>query len=410
MVKYGKIVIMQMFDFTTVLDRKGHDALAYDNIPESFKNIEIPTGTDIIPMWVADMSFKCCPAILEAVKNRLKMPNFGYFNLSETYYERIISWHEKYKDGFGITKESLGYENGVLGGVATAICTFTQPGESVLVHSPTYCGFISVFRDTGRNIITSNLYMDKDNIWRMDYEDMDRKIKENNIRLAIFCSPHNPTGRVWERSEIEKAMEIYRENNCTVISDEIWSDIIMPGYKHIPTQNISEDAKNRTIAFYAPSKTFSIAGLIGSYHVVFNKNLKNRLEEKSRMTHYNDCNVLSMHALTGAYSEAGRMWTDQMIDTVNKNIEFAIGWFRNHTPEIKVMRSQGTYMLFVLLEPWCKAHNVSVRKIQERAIKAGVIWQSGSDFFVPDAVRMNLALPFSQLEKAFGRLETVFTF
>ncbi len=399
---------MKIHDFDTALKRKGCDALAYDKVPDSFKNVAIPSETEIIPMWVADMSFKCCPSVLEAVKKRLEMPNFGYFNLSEKYYESILSWHGKYKNAPYITKESLGYENGVLGGVATAMCALTAPGESVLVHSPTYCGFISVFNDTGRKIVTSSLMMDKNNIWRMDYDDMDRKIKENNIHLAIFCSPHNPTGRVWEKTEIEKAMEIYRENRCIVIADEIWSDIIMPAYSHTPTQSISEDAKNRTIAFYAPSKTFSIAGLIGSYHVIFNKELKEKIESKSRMTHYNDCNVLSMHALTGAYSEEGRIWVNEMIETVNGNIEYAVEWFRKHTPEIRVMKSQGTYMLFVLLKPWCDAHKISVKEIQEKAVKLGVIWQSGADFFVPDAVRMNLALPFSQLKKAFGRLEEVF--
>ena len=141
--------------------------------------------------------------------------------------------------------------------------------------------------------------MDKEGIWRMDFEDMEEKIKANKIHAAIFCSPHNPTGRVWERWEIEKAMEIYKKYDVTVISDEIWSDIILFGNHHIPTQSVSEDAKNRTIALYAPSKTFNLAGLIGSYHIIYNKRLKERVVKESSLGHYNSMNVLSMHALMG---------------------------------------------------------------------------------------------------------------
>jgi hypothetical protein len=153
----------------------------------------------------------------------------------------------------------------------------TAPGEEILLHAPTYVGFTHVLENTGRNAVHSDLIRDEQGVWRMDYEDMDRKLKEHKIHLAIFCSPHNPTGRVWERWEIERAMEIYAKNDCVVISDEIWSDIIMPGFRHIPTQSVSEDAKQRSIAFYAPSKTFSLAGLIGSYHVVYNDRLRDRL-------------------------------------------------------------------------------------------------------------------------------------
>lgn len=139
----------------------------------------------------------------------------------------------------------------------------------------------------------------------MDYDDMDKKLKENHIHVAVFCSPHNPCGRVWEREEIEKAMEIYKKNDCIVISDEIWSDLILEGYHHIPTQSVNEDARNRTIAVYAPSKTFNLAGLIGSYHIIYNSCLRDRVKANSRKSHYNSMNVLSMHALIGAYKPEG---------------------------------------------------------------------------------------------------------
>ena len=263
------------YDFTTILDRKGKDYLAADVIP--FENVSVEEGFSTIPMWVADMSFPTAPFIIEAMQERMKMPNFGYFHPGREYYDSIISWHRDRKNVSDLKEENIGYENGVLGGVRSAITAFSSPGEAVLVHSPTYIGFTGTLTSLGRKIVHSALKRDEAGIWRMDFDDMDRKIRENQIHLAIFCSPHNPSGRVWERWEVEKAMEVYRANDCLVISDEIWSDILAPGQTHVPTQSVSDDAKNRTIAFYAPSKTFSLAGLVGSYHVVYNYLLRDRV-------------------------------------------------------------------------------------------------------------------------------------
>ena len=179
----------------------------------------------------------------------------------------------------------------------------------------------------------------------MDYEDMDAKLKANNIHVAVFCSPHNPTGRVWERWEIEEAMEVYKNNECVVIADEIWSDLILKGSRHIPTQSISPDARNRTIAFYAPSKTFNLAGLVGSYHIVFNRMLRDRLEAKSRKSHYNTMNVLSMHALIGAYEAEGYTWVNELCQVLSENVEYAVNHIRDYYRGINVSKPQGTYML-----------------------------------------------------------------
>jgi cystathionine beta-lyase len=239
----------------------------------------------------------------------------------------------------------------------------------------------------------------------MDYEDMDRKLKENRIHLAIFCSPHNPCGRVWERTEIEKAMEVYAANDCIVISDEIWSDIIMPGHTHIPTQSVSEDAKMRTVAFYAPSKTFSLAGLVGSYHVIYNPLLRDRVRAEGHATRYNEMNVLSMHALMGAYSEEGNRWTDEMISVIDSNLRYACSFIEENFPGVQVMLPQGTYMLYLDCTAWCEEHGVSIYELQRRGVRKGVIWQNGEAFFRKNTIRMNLALPFSMEEEAFRRLK-----
>ena len=390
------------YDFTTVLDRAGHDIIAADLIP--FPGVTVEEGFSTIPMWVADMSFPTAPCILEALEERIRFPNFGYFREPEAYYQAILDWHRDRKGVTDLKKEHIGYENGVLGGVSTAIRMLTAPGEEILLHAPTYIGFTHVLESTGRKAVHSDLVRDAQGVWRMDYEDMDRKLREHRIHLAIFCSPHNPTGRVWERWEIEKAMEVYAANDCIVLSDEIWSDIIMPGCTHICTQSVSEDAKARTIAYYAPSKTFSLAGLIGSYHVVYNERLRHRLRRESDQTHYNSQNVLSMAALLGAYTGGGA-WVDEMCAVIDKNHRYACDFIRENFPGVKVMRPQGTYMLFLDCGDWCREHGVPIGELLARGVRAGVIWQNGESFFWPDSIRMNLALPLSLLREAMDRLK-----
>ena len=390
------------YDFTTVLDRRGRDSIAADVIPW---DVQVDEGFDAIPMWIADMAFPVAPPVLDAMRRRLDFPSLGYYAMSEEYFDSILSWQRRRHGVEGLGREHIGYENGVLGGVAAAVQAFTAPGEKILVHSPTYVGFTHTVENLGRVLVHSPLRRDAEGVWRMDFADMEAKIEEHHIHLAIFCSPHNPAGRVWEREELEQVMALFQKHSCLVISDEIWSDIIMPGYRHIPTQSVSADARQRTIAFYAPSKTFSLAGLVGSYHIVYNQYLRERLVRQSEQSHYNSCNVLSMHALVGAYSPEGEAWCEEMIRTVDGNFAYACGFIKENFPGVKLMRPQGTYMLFLDCHDWCAANGVSIGELQRRAVRAGVIWQNGEDFVWPETIRMNLALPLSRLEEAMERLK-----
>lgn len=390
------------YDFETILDRKGHDALALDVIP--YANVKVKEGFDVIPMWVADMNFPTAPSILEAMKERLNEPHFGYFTSPKAYYDAIICWHKDRKQ-MEVKEENIGYENGVLGGVASAFHAFTQPAEPILVNSPTYIGFQHVFKDTGRLMITSPLIQDEEGIYRLDLEDMEKKIIENNIHMAIFCSPHNPTGRVWEKEEVEAVMDLFKKHDVTVISDEIWSDIIYPGIHHVPTQSVSEDAKNRTIAFYAPSKTFSLAGLVGSYHIIYNPRLKAGMNRTAASTHYNGQNVLSTHALIGAYSKEGEEWTDELNEVLKQNIDYATDYIHNHFDGVEVTKPQGTYMLYLDVSKWLKDHNMSLEELEKVGAEVGVIWQDGKQFLQEDTIRMNLALPTARVVEAFDRLD-----
>ena len=265
------------YDFTSVPERHGMDALAVDGIGKGFGPAQPREGFDLIPMWVADMNFPTVPTIPAALIRRASHPLYGYFLPSEDYFRAIIDWQETRNGVEGLTPDCIGYENGVLGGVVSAVSCFAAPGDAVLVHSPTYIGFTHSLEDNGYRIVHSPLKQDEQGVYRMDFADMDAKLKAEEIHVVILCSPHNPTGRVWERWELEKALEVCRDNDCVVISDEIWSDLIMPGYHHIPTQSISEDARRRTVALYAPSKTFNLAGLVGSYHIIYDRMLRDRV-------------------------------------------------------------------------------------------------------------------------------------
>ena len=248
------------YDFTSIMDRMGKDAIAVEALGQNPMAPKPPKeGFDVIPMWVADMNFPTVPTIPEAIIERAKHPAYGYFSTRKEYLDSIIKWHETRNDVTGLTPECIGYENGVLGGVITALNVYCSKGDNVLLHKPTYIGFTNSLTNNGYHIVHSDLVKDENGVWRMDFDDMEKKIVENKIHAAIFCSPHNPCGRVWERWEIEKAMEIYKKHDVMVISDEIWSDIITTGHKHVPTQSVSEDAKQRTVALYAPSKTFNLA-------------------------------------------------------------------------------------------------------------------------------------------------------
>ncbi len=391
------------YDFTTIMDRRGKDSIAVEEIP--YTNVSVKEGFQRIPMWVADMNFATAPTIPEAVIQRMEHPAYGYFDPSDAYYDSIIRWQKERHRVSGLTRECIGYENGVLGGVISALNVFCSRGDKVLLHTPAYIGFTESLKNNGYDMVHSPLYRDEEGVWRMDFADMEAKIKEQHIHAAIFCSPHNPCGRVWERRELEQAMELFRKYNVYVISDEIWSDIILQGYRHLPTQMVSEDARMRTVAFYAPSKTFNLAGLIGSYHIIYNPWIRDRVKKESSLCHYNSMNVLSMHALIGAYRQEGWEWVKELCQVLTENVAYAYRYIREHFPEISVAKPQGTYMLLLDCTKWCEIHGKTIDDVQRAGVEVGVIWQDGRAFYSPCGIRMNLALPRSLVEEAMRRLK-----
>ena len=396
------------YDFTSIIDRRGWDALAVESIG-AVPGGRVPDapreGFDAIPMWIADMNFATAPSIPASIIERAKHPLYGYFEPREEYFSSIIGWQARRNGVSGLKKEHIGYENGVLGGVVSALNVLCSRGDKVLLHTPTYIGFTGALTNNGYKMVLSPLVRDGEGVWRMDFEDMERRIVSEHIHAAVFCSPHNPCGRVWERWEVERYMELMKKHNVYVVSDEIWSDIILAGNKHVPTQSVSEDARQRTAALYAPSKTFNLAGLVGSYHVIYNGWLRERVEKESSLAHYNEMNVLSMHALIGAYGEEGQEWLGELLQVLTANAELACGYIEQRFEGVSVFRPQGTYMLFIDCTRWCAAHGVDIGALIKRGWDVGVAWQDGRAFNGPCHIRMNLALPRQRVQEAFERLD-----
>lgn len=393
------------YDFTTIMERRGKDALALDGLGLPGLPGAPKEGFDAIPMWVADMNFLALSTITEAMRERLAHPAFGYFLPSEAYFDAIINWQATRNGVQGLTKDAIGYENGVLGGVVSALNVLCSKGDKVLVHAPTYIGFTGALENNGYELVLSPLVKDETGVWRMDFADMEEKLRTQHIHSAAFCSPHNPTGRVWERWELEQAMALFAKYDVYVVADEIWSDLTLPGYTHIPTQSVSEDARLRTIAQYAPSKTFNLAGLVGSYHIIYNPWLRDRIEKESSLSHYNSMNVLWMHALIGAYQPEGHVWVDELRQVLGSNVDFACETIQSRFAGVDVSRPQGTYMLFVDCSGWCAAHGKTIDDVLHACWDVGVAVQDGRPFHGACHLRMNLALPHSRVGEAFDRLD-----
>ena len=393
------------YDFVSIMDRRGKDALAIDALGNGWAP-GAPTGDfDAIPMWVADMTFPTVPTVCEAIRERIEHAAFGYFDPRDEYFDSIIKWQTTRNGVEGLRREHIGYENGVLGGMLSAMGTFCSRGDAILLNSPVYMGFMGSITNAGYKIVTSPLVLDECGVWRLDLEDMERKIVENNIHAALFCSPHNPAGRVWERWEIESVMELYRKHDVYVVSDEIWSDIILDKNKHIPTQSVSEDARERTVALYAPSKTFNLAGLIGSYHIIYNKRLRDRVNKESSLSHYNSMNMLSMYALIGAYKEEGYEWVDELCEVLSGNVAYACDYIEKHFDGVFAARPQGTYMLFMDCSEWLRAHNKTLEELLQMGWDVGVAWQDGRQHGGVEHIRLNVALPLSRVKEAFDRMD-----
>lgn len=397
------------YDFTKIIDRRNSDASAVDEraYPIAIQDGEkakIKDGFDVISMWIADMNFETAPSVTKALEERIKHPLYGYYVISDEFYDSIISRFKTENNISYIKKENIGYENGVLGGLSSILDVLCSKGDNILINSPCYIGFLHVLKSNGYNIITSPLVLDENEIYRFDYIDLEKKIIENHIHVFILCNPHNPTGRSWRKEELTKLYEILKKHDVYVISDEIWSDLILFDNKHVCAFDINEDAKMRTISLFAPSKTFNLAGLIGAYHIIFNETLLDRINKEEDNTNYNKMSVLSMHALIGAYSDNGKEWKKELVEVLSSNANYAYNYIKTNFKGVNISKPEATYLLYLDCKDYLKENNLTIKELEKEGYEVGVIWEDGEQFLKENTIRMNIALPFVKLKEALERL------
>lgn len=392
------------FDFEKIINRKNMESKSYDSLDKPGNPTTPKNGFEIIPMFVSDMDFAIAPSIQDAIHNRTKHPIYGYFDTPDYFYQSIINWHEKRKNVSDLKNEYIGYQNDVLGGLVSSLKVLNKEGDPILLHAPTFSGFVDIINSLGYKAILSDLIEDENGIFRMDYDDMDKKIEENNIKTLIFCSPHNPIGRVWEIEELKRLSKVVEKHSVKIISDEIWSDIILNDNIHTPTQNGSEYLKNNTIALYSPSKGFNLAGLNLSYHIIYDKELRDEVTKSSSMTYYNMPNILSLHALKGAYSKEGLEWLEELNNVLSDNINFTYDFIKSNIKNVEIQKPQGTYIVFMDVEKWIKEHNMNMDELLQKGYDYGIGWSDGRPFNSPYGIRLNLALPRKKFEEALDRM------
>lgn len=395
------------YDFDKVYERAEKDSMKWAK-PNDKNSIFYSPASDIVSMWIADMDIATPECVINAIKERLEHPLFGYFDPSEEYYNGIINWHKtRYNINYEIKSENLMYQNSVLGAVSSFIKSYSMAGECILVNSPVYNGFIETIEDLGRTVYPSPLVLDENDIYRIDFEDLESKIINKGISVYVFCSPHNPSGRVWEKWELEKVVDICYKHNVKLLSDEIWSDFIMDkNAKQIPIFSLGDKAKEISMAMYAPSKTFNIASIVGAYSLIFNSQIKSKIKKAAASTHYNEPNVLSCHALVGGY-ENGADWVDEMTSYIRGNQEYICDYINKNLKGVKAYLPQATYLMWIDFSSYCKENNKNFDDIYKELIKTGVIFSDGKDFYGENSARVNVACPRSLCVKAMEGLQSV---
>ena len=322
-----------------LVERKGTYSLKWDALDKRFGN------ADLISMWVADMEIKAPKEVIEALKERCEHGVFGYSYVSDEYYNSVINWLKE-KHNYEIKKEWLRFTNGVVTAIYCFVNIFTKVDDAVLILTPVYYPFHNAVKDNNRKLITCDL-KNTDGYFTIDYEEIEKKIVENNVKLFIQCSPHNPAGRVWKEEELAKILEICKKHNVLVISDEIHQDIIMKGYKHIPSAIVANGKyADNLITVSAASKTFNLAGLIHSNIIISNDELRKKYDKEIKKINQTEINILGMLATQVAY-EKGSEWLENVKEIIEDNFNYLKTELNKHIPEITITNLEGTYLVFL---------------------------------------------------------------
>lgn len=383
------------YDFDTVIDRRGTDCLKYDFAKERGKR------EDVLPLWVADMDFRTAPEILERLEKTVQHGIFGYSEGKEDYFQAVQNWYDEHF-GWKVQRNWLVKTPGVVFAIAAAIRAFTKEGDSVLLQQPVYYPFSEAILDNHRNLVNNPLKL-VDGHYEIDFEDFERKIEENEVRLFLLCSPHNPVGRVWKEWELRKLGDICLKHGVLVVSDEIHSDFTYEGYVHHVLAGLDPKYADITITCTAPSKTFNLAGLQVSNIFISNPKLKKQFREAIASAGYSQVNLMGLVACKAAYENGGE-WLAQMKSYLAENLTFVKTFLRERLPEIRLIEPEGTYLIWLDF----RELKLSEEKLEDLIVNKARLWLDSGAMFGVDGEgfeRMNIACPRKTLCRAFTQLE-----
>lgn len=388
---------MNNYNFDEIVPRKGTNCLKYDATELFFKE------KDLLPLWVADMDFKTPDFIVNAIKERVEHEIYGYSFRSDSYYNAIINWMQR-RHNWEIKKEWISFSPGVVAGLTFAIEAFSKPGDGVVVQSPVYFPFFDCVKGTKRKMIDNPLKM-VDGRYTFDLDDLKAKIDENT-KLLLLCNPQNPGGMVWTREELIALTDICLENNIMIISDEIHSDLIYEGHKHVPLASISEEVAQNCMVSMAPSKTFNVAGLTSSVVIIPNKRQFVRYERAIGVGHLHMGNIFGTVACEAAYTH-GDEWLEQMLHYLWENYLLLERFMKDKLPRVKVMKPEATYLIWMDFTDYGMKNDDLMKFLIENAklaLNDGGRFGTGGDGWL----RINIGCPRSVLEEALQRLEKAF--
>lgn len=385
--------VQKNYNFDEIIDRHHTDAIKIERCKALF-------GTeDVLPLWVADMDFRTPDFILESIQKRCEHPILGYSKLPKGFIPALTNWIEELHQ-WEVKREWVGFLPGIVSGIAFAVETFSEVGDEIIIQPPVYYPFIDVVNKNNRQLICNQL-KEVNGKFEMDFEDLEKKIT-TKTRMFILCNPHNPGGRAWDKETLNRLAEICFKNNIVVISDEIHSDLVLHGKKHIPFASISENAANISLTYMAPTKTFNMPGLVSSSYIIPNAELRSKFVNYLEKTEQTGGNIFAYVATQAAY-ENGREWRKQMLEYVQGNIDFVVGFLKQNIPQVKPMIPDATYLIWLD----CKDLGMETDDLQSffvhkagLGLNKGTIFGAGGEYHL----RLNSACPRSILEKAMTQL------
>ncbi|WP_283609558.1 MalY/PatB family protein [Faecalispora anaeroviscerum] len=380
--------------FDTIYNRKNTNSLKYDCAARYGK----PEG--LLPLWVADMDFPAPECVNEALTERCQHGIYGYSEPDERYFQALQNWFST-RHGWNVENGWLIKTPGVVFALCAAIRSLTQPGDAVLIQTPVYYPFTESVLANDRRLVRNSLVY-RDGGYSIDFEDFEKKIEDQKVKLFLLCNPHNPVGRVWTEQELVRLGEICLRHGVTVVSDEIHADFAYPGHRHLVFASLRPEFAQITITCTAPTKTFNLAGLQISNIFIPNQSLRRTLRAELDRAGYSQANVMGLIACRAAY-EGGAQWLDELKEYLVGNLDFVREYLREHLPAIRLVEPQGTYLIWLD----CKALGLDDEALNRLMIEKAKLWLDAGSMFGEEGQgfqRINIACPRVVLRQALEQL------